>query len=541
MKFSFRYIQDKIFTGFATGAAGLLVVVLLLVLTPMVYRGTKAVVFQGTIEYRKMQLDVFGRGDIEVIATEKAKAQQVRDKLYAMIEGFKKGLDVDVLSGRAKNIYRNYGKEIRDKELASEEFRRRRELSRKIRNELMTAFSLSDKEQIKAHLDNVLGYKDNTDFEGTSAKDFFALAEEFSEIVENIDLKRRKEYANSLGEIEGAVLKLLGPLPGDAVPALVQDRYGCTRMDMAKVQIDRVLYSQRWVSQANNDSLVKVKISRVQQFAGTEMARLFDFVENNADAMLMPKSTFYWQYFIDDSTAGHYFGGVGHEIIGTLLLTIVAMLFAFPLGVISAAYLVECASDGPVTRIVRMCINSLAGVPSVVFGLFGLAFFVLYLLPLMGALSKGCVLTASLTLGVLTLPVMIRASEEAIRAVPKTYKEASLGLGATGLRTFVKVTLPAAMPGILTGVILSISRVAGETAPVLFTGAVALGPLPKSLFDPARTLSYGSYDIAVGDRLAMQVPHNQYGMVVTLVLLIIVLNTAAIFLRAKIFKKLKGL
>jgi phosphate transport system permease protein len=135
---------------------------------------------------------------------------------------------------------------------------------------------------------------------------------------------------------------------------------------------------------------------------------------------------------------------------------------------------------------------------------------------------------------------MIRASEEAIRAVPQTYKEASLALGASRFRTFVTVTLPAALPGILTGVILSLSRIAGETAPVLFTGAVALGPLPKSVFDPTRTLSYGSYDMAVGDRVAMMVPHNQYGMVVTLVVLILCLNALAIILRSRIFKKLRG-
>jgi phosphate transport system permease protein len=179
-------------------------------------------------------------------------------------------------------------------------------------------------------------------------------------------------------------------------------------------------------------------------------------------------------------------------------------------------------------------------VPSIVFGLFGLAFFVLYLLPLFGAPSKGNILAASLTLAVLTLPLMIRASEEALRAVPHTYKEASLALGAGHFRTFIKVTLPAAMPGILTGIILSLGRVAGETAPILFTGTAAVASIPKSLFDATRTLSYGSYDMAVGDRIAAMVPHQQYGMVVTLILLVLILNTAAILLRWKISKKLRG-
>jgi phosphate transport system permease protein len=135
---------------------------------------------------------------------------------------------------------------------------------------------------------------------------------------------------------------------------------------------------------------------------------------------------------------------------------------------------------------------------------------------------------------------MIRASEEAIRSVPQTYKEASLALGASRFRSFVTVTLPAALPGILTGIILSLSRVAGETAPLLFTAAVAVGPIPRSLFSTTRTLSYGSWDVAVGDRLSALVPHNQYGMVVTLVTLVLCLNGLAIIVRARVFRRLKG-
>jgi phosphate transport system permease protein len=256
--------------------------------------------------------------------------------------------------------------------------------------------------------------------------------------------------------------------------------------------------------------------------------------------MLEPKPTFYWRYFLDDSTPGHYFGGIGPEILGTLLLTLLSMIFVVPFGVVSAAYLTECTREGPVIRIIRMCINTLAGVPSIVFGLFGVAFFVLFFIPLFGGPSQPCILAGSMTLAVLTLPVMIRSSEEAIRTVPQTYKEASLALGASGFRTFVMVTLPAALPGILTGVILSLSRVAGETAPILFTAGITVGPVPKSIFQTTRTLSYGSWDMAVGDKLSAQVPHNQFGMVVTLVLLILCMNGLAIILRSRIFKHLKG-
>ncbi|MEK7995984.1 MAG: phosphate ABC transporter permease PstA, partial [Planctomycetota bacterium] len=323
-------------------------------------------------------------------------------------------------------------------------------------------------------------------------------------------------------------------------PALAQFRYGATRWDQAQELLFRLFWKEEWVEKQPGQPLVKITPSRKEQFAGTELEGMFDLVENNLGRMLYPKGTFYWRYFTDDSTPGHYFGGIGPEILGTLILTILSMVFVVPLGLISAAYLTECTREGPVIRIIRMCINTLAGVPSIVFGLFGLAFFVLFFLPLFGAPSKPCILAGSLTLAVLTLPVMIRSSEEAIRTVPQTYKEASLALGASRFRTFVTVTLPVALPGILTGVILSLSRVAGETAPILFTAGIAVGPVPKSLLQTTRTLSYGSWDMAVADKLAALVPHNQYGMVVTLVLLILCLNALAIVIRSRVFKRLKG-
>ena len=213
------------------------------------------------------------------------------------------------------------------------------------------------------------------------------------------------------------------------------------------------------------------------------------------------------------------------------------MCFAVPLGITSAAYLVEYSSENLVIKVIRTCINTLAGVPSIVYGLFGLAFFVMLV-------GHPCILSASMTLSLLSLPIIIRASEEAIRAVPQTYREASLALGSGKFRTFVTVTLPAAAPGILTGIILSLSRAAGDTATILFAGAVALGPVPgftgRWWLQPTRALSYGSHDITVGDKLAMMVPHNQFGMVMTLILLVLSLNIAAIIIRSRMSRKLRG-
>jgi phosphate transport system permease protein len=540
MRTSFRRISDKAFTILTGTSVVLLTFVLLIILGPMVWRGAKAVVFKDTVEFRKMQLDLYARGNPESLEIESAEAESFRNTVYEVVDEFKHGIDTEELTDRAKQIYRQFGKELRYKGVTGEEYREIRSLARDLRDTLQSAFESNDKKIINENTDYVLQYRSDANLADTAAAEFFTLAEDFQQSINNIDLNKREQYADSLQQIEDIIHRLLGPKPDDSVPALTMDRYGATRWDLAQNLLDKLLWSERWVQKEAGRPLVKIRVSRAEEFAGTKLEPLFGYIEKNLDKMLLPRPRFYWQYFIDDSTPGHYFGGVGPEILGTLLLTLLAMLFVFPLGVVSAAYLVECASDNVAVRIIRMCINTLAGVPSIVFGLFGLAFFVLFFIPLFGGPSKPCILVASLTLAVLTLPVMIRASEEAIRSVPLTYKEASLGLGASGFRTFVKVTLPASLPGILTGVILSLSRVAGETAPILFTGAVALGPLPKSLFDPTRTLSYGSYDIAVGDRLAMMVPHNQYGMVVTLVLLVLCLNAIAIILRARIFRNLKG-
>jgi len=535
-----RQITDKAFTFLTGTSVVLLTFVLLIVLGPMVWRGAKAVIFKDTVEFRKMQLDLYNRGNPASLKIQNTEAESFRKIVYETIDTFKHGIDTEELIDRTKQVYRQFGKELRYKGITGEEYQKIRSLARELRDKLQAAFESNDKKIIKESVDYVLQYRLDKDLADTAAAEFFTLAEDFLKSIEKIDLNKRQQYAGSLEQVEEIVFRLLGPKLSEPLPALTMDRYGATRWDLAQKLLDKLLWSKQWIQKEAGQPLVKIRVSRAEEFAGTKLEPLFSYVQNNLDKMLLPRPRFYWQYFIDDSTPGHYFGGVGPEILGTLLLTLLAMLFVFPLGVISAAYLVECASDNIAVRIIRMCINTLAGVPSIVFGLFGLAFFVLFFIPLFGGPSKPCILASSLTLAVLTLPVMIRASEEAIRSVPQAYKEASLGLGASRFRTFVKVTLPVALPGILTGVILSLSRVAGETAPILFTGAVALGPLPKSLFDPTRTLSYGSYDIAVGDRLAMMVPHNQYGMVVTLVFLILCLNTIAIVLRARVFRKLRG-
>jgi len=235
--------------------------------------------------------------------------------------------------------------------------------------------------------------------------------------------------------------------------------------------------------------------------------------------------TFLTQPPIDSMTKG----GIFPCIVGTLCLSIGAIAVALPIGVASAIYLHEYARPGRVVRLIRLAINNLAGVPSVVFGLFGLAFFVVYLE--MGV----SILAGSLTLGALTLPVIIGSTEEALRAVPDTYREASLGLGATKWQTIYRVVLPTALPGILTGAILGISRAAGETAPIMFTAAVFFTPsLPTSIFDEIMALPYHIYVLATAGTDIEGTRPLQYGTALVLIALVLGLNLVAIIYRARL-------
>ena len=227
-------------------------------------------------------------------------------------------------------------------------------------------------------------------------------------------------------------------------------------------------------------------------------------------------------------------GGIFPAIVGTLYLTLGAIIFALPLGVASAVYLSEYAQAGRGLFIIRLGIQNLAGVPSVVFGLFGLALFV-------GLMKFGIsILAGSLTLGLLILPTIIGASEEALRQVPASFREASVALGATRWQTIRKVVLPAAAPGLLTGSILGIGRAAGETAPIMFTAATFYTlHFPKSPFDEVMALPYHIYVLATAGTHIEQTRPLQYGTVLVLMTLVLGLSMTAIFLRIRIRRNKK--
>jgi len=190
-----------------------------------------------------------------------------------------------------------------------------------------------------------------------------------------------------------------------------------------------------------------------------------------------------WEFLTESPRMGMRAGGIFPTIVGTVYLTLGTLIFSLPIGILAAVYLTEYAKDNWLTRFIEIAIVNLAGVPSVVYGLFGLGLFVIFLK--FGA----SILAGSLTLGIMSLPVIITSSREALTTVPQSFRESSLALGATKWQTTRRVVIPNALPGIITGTILSLSRAAGETAPILFTVAAFYLPrLPKSIFDQAMAL-----------------------------------------------------
>jgi len=223
-------------------------------------------------------------------------------------------------------------------------------------------------------------------------------------------------------------------------------------------------------------------------------------------------------------------GGILPAIIGTAFLVLGTAIFCIPLGIMAAVYLNEYAGRNWLTRVIEIAIINLAGVPSIVYGLFGLGLFVTFL-------GFGAsILAGSLTLAVMTLPVIITATREALIAVPRSFREVSFSLGASRWQTVRSVVLPNAIPGILTGAILGLSRAAGETAPILFTVAAFYLPrLPQSIFDQAMALPYHIYV------LSTQVPNVsvkiQYGTILVLVGMVFILNVIASIIRARFRKR----
>jgi phosphate transport system permease protein len=241
-----------------------------------------------------------------------------------------------------------------------------------------------------------------------------------------------------------------------------------------------------------------------------------------------------WDFISKMPEEGMTKGGIYPAIIGTLILIAGSMLFAFPIGVLSGIYINEYAKDGFIKRFIKMMTNNLAGIPSIVFGLFGMTLFV-------NKLKFGdSILAGSLTLGLLAVPVVIRVTEEALKAVDNTFRHGSIALGATKIQTIKRVVLPISLPNIITGLILSIGRVAGETAPILFTVAAYFLPrLPNSIFDQVMALPYHLYVIATSGNNIKESRPMAFGTALVLVIIVLLLNLLANLLRRYFSNKVK--
>ena len=239
-----------------------------------------------------------------------------------------------------------------------------------------------------------------------------------------------------------------------------------------------------------------------------------------------------WTFLTQPPTDGMTKGGIFPAIVGTIYLMLATLILAVPFGIGAAIYLSEYARRGTLVRLIRLAIVNLAGVPSIVYGLFGLGVFVLFLH------FGTSILAGSCTLAILVLPMVITASEEALRVVPQEFRSASLALGATKWQTIRKVVLPSALPGILTGVILSMGRAAGETAPILLTCAAFYLPhLPKSILNQCMALPYHLFSVAT------QVPNApdtiRWGTALVLLAIVLGSNTVAIWVRLRVRKARK--
>jgi phosphate transport system permease protein len=238
-----------------------------------------------------------------------------------------------------------------------------------------------------------------------------------------------------------------------------------------------------------------------------------------------------WEFLTQPPTDGMTAGGIFPAIVGTLCLVTGSMIFAFPLGAMAGIYMNEYTANNLFVKIIRIVTNNLSGIPSIVFGLFGMTLFV-------NTLGFGdSILAGSLTLGLLVLPIVIRTTEEALKAIPDAYRSGSLALGATKLQTIYRVILPAAYSNIITGLILSIGRVSGETAPILFTVAAYFLPkLPTSIFDQVMALPYHLYVIATsGTNIEASRP-IAFGTALVLITIVLLMNSLAALIRRKLNK-----
>lgn len=514
MRLATRKLLDKAFASTGIIAIALMCISLLVILVPIFVNGSKAFVFKGTIEHRRLLMERFDRGNHAKLAKELRATKNARKPVYDFIKEYE-SKQQGMLDKMIPTL----------KKLAERDDSMGHLVARRLRR-------IKKEESFTKNIKTVGKLVDDLKESDESG----SIQTEIEFLDKNVHQAEKK--TKSLVDLKDALASLLGPAPGTQTPVLIRDQYGQTRWKKAKEKLYALQYVEGW-NYSGNGMGQKTETPRVDLFRGTALEKLFAYVDKNIDAMMLPQWTFYWGFLLDKPLDSHLFGGIYPELVGTIYLTIGTILFSMIIGIIAAIYFTEYARPGKIVSFLRTCVSTLAGVPSIVFGMFGLAFFLNVC-----HIPKG-VLAGSLTLALLVLPTIIRSAEEAILAVPNTYREAALGLGAGRWHTVITVVVPAALPGILTGMVISMGRAAGETAPIIFTAAatvaatLSLNPL-LAWNQPTPALSWNIYNLCTEHEAANQIRYVQYGMLMVLILVVLLLNLSAIIIRARISKRAKG-
>ncbi|MFN2350439.1 MAG: hypothetical protein ABR497_00675, partial [Kiritimatiellia bacterium] len=341
MQIATRKLLDRVFSATGIFAILLMIGALGVILAPIFYRGAGALLFRGTVEHRKQMMELFNRGDPDALAREVMATAAARQPVYDMLNDFNLAQ-----AGRVEEAI-----------LAVERLSRRDDLmGRRLQaaaQRLRTMTSLREKTDLLQRISS--GSRTSATPVDPAELDLIDIA-----------LTEVRETTQAYEELADALRELLGPMPNDQERLMPRQRFGQARWDRAQVKLHHLLYKQSWDhSQAGMGQVVYTP--RRNDFEGTQLYDLPDYVARNLDRMLNPRPTFYWRFLTDKSVDIHFFGGIGPELLGTIYLTLGAMLFAVPLGIIAAIYFAEYARQGRVISLLRSCVSTLAGVPSIVF------------------------------------------------------------------------------------------------------------------------------------------------------------------------------
>lgn len=567
MKTSTRKILDKSFSALALSSMAIMCAAAVAFLAPIIINGSGAVWFKATVEHFKFLREVLDRGSARELAAMTEKSDAAREKLYSLMRAYESPADFKKISGAIAAARRAAFAEAAKK---SAEFVKILDenkgavsapVIKKFGEGIFADYSglvsgAAKRSSSPAMAEFLAGEKEALQDGARAVLEDFAKIRKLgvlekgrvrrelpAAVLENLGAASEKvsEDNAAYAAFKEGVRELLGPMTqADKEAAkMMRRKFGQTRMDVARKVLGESVLRIRVDSADSSGRQTSESVLVAERFKGTPLAEMAKCAEENFTAMMQPRNTFYWGFLFDSPYDSNIFGGIFPMILGTFYLTVGAMIFAAPLGIVAAIYFSEYAKNGRGVNFLRMCVGTLAGVPSIVFGLFGLAF----LINTVKVSESKSVLAGSITLALLILPTIIRSCEEALKTVPNSYREAALGLGAGKWRAICTVILPAALPGMLTGIIISMGRAAGETAPIIFTAATSTGAavaLADVFTEATPALPWNIYNICSEHEMAGKIEHVQYGMALTLIAIVLLLNSVAIVLRDRLQKKLRG-